>query len=317
MDRQSNLLDILRLRSSLLEKVRLFFKERGVLEVETPILVHAPAIEEHIEPFVTNYPDIDGRPLYLISSPEYAMKRLLTMGAGSIYQITKVFRNEEEGRLHNPEFSMIEWYRVGGDMEGLMQEVEEFISSILGFDRANRISYAEAFERYAGINPHTDSIERIREVVLGNSLYPPDSLGECRDGWLSFVLAYMVEPNLGFDTPTIVYDYPASQAALSKVRGGEMPLAERFELYLNGIELCNGYHELTDYDEHIKRFGSANDKREISGKGRLPADKLFLEAVKTGLPECSGVSFGFDRMIMIAAGVDSIDKVIPFTIKNA
>lgn len=314
---QPSIIDILQLRGSLLEKVREFFKERGVLEVETPILVHAPALEGHIEPFVINYTDLGVAPLYLISSPEYAMKRLLAMGAGSIYQITKVFRNEEEGRLHNPEFSMIEWYRLGVDMDGLMKEVEEFISSVLGFNRVNRISYAEAFERYAGINPHTDSIERIREVILGNRLYPPESLGECRDGWLSFILAYLVEPNLGIDTPTIVYDYPVSQAALSKVRGGKIPLAERFELYLNGIELCNGYHELTDYDEHIKRFGSVNEKREIAGKGRLPADSLFLEAVKTGLPECSGVSFGFDRMVMIAAGVDSLDKVIPFTIKNA
>ncbi|MFA7095098.1 MAG: EF-P lysine aminoacylase EpmA [Gammaproteobacteria bacterium] len=323
--RPSALLEILRLRARLLARIRSFFEDRGVLEVETPILSAAAVTDPNLASFATRYTG-PGAPqgcmLYLHTSPEFPMKRLLAAGSGSIYQICKVFRDGEAGRRHNPEFTMVEWYRVGFDHHALMDEVEALVVAAIG-DRvdlqpAERLSYGEAFERYAAIDPHTASAEALRECALRHGIAPVAGLGlEQRDAWLDLLLTHVVEPRLGAGRLTFLYDYPASQAALARVRPGSPALAERFELYLGGIELANGFHELGDAREQRRRFEADNARRVAEGLPPLPIDERLLAALEHGLPPCAGVALGFDRLVMIAGGFDSLRDVIPFPVEKA
>jgi lysyl-tRNA synthetase class 2 len=313
----------LRLRAQLLEKARGFFKDRGFLEVETPILSHDIVVDRHLDPFTTVLsPDPrrphEGETLYLQTSPEFAMKRLLAAGGTAIYQITKAFRNGgERGRLHNPEFTMVEWYRVDDDLDAGMELLSDFAKELLGRGAAERVTYRQAFEQCFGVDPHAAAIETLLSAARGRAIDVPVSLSRDRDGLLNLLMSERIEPQLGCKCPIIVYDYPASQAALARVRDDGGPVAERFELYVDGIELANGYHELLDAEVLRQRSRSVNDERARDGKPRLPEKSRLLAAMETGLPACSGTALGYDRLVMVAARASAIDQVIAFPIEFA
>lgn len=311
--------------------MRNFFDDRGVLEVETPILCEAGAIDEHLEPIRAEYHAHSGakpKPHYLMTSPEHSMKRLLAVGSGPIYQITRAFRDGERGRLHNPEFTILEWYRPGFDHVALMEEVEALLGRLLeeqdpkGPEKAARpfarVTYREAFLDALGINPHRVSPDDLSRIAgLEGVPPPPDFDVSDRDGWLNLLLMARVEDTLGFERPAFLIDYPASQAALAKVRDGDPPVAERFELYVRGVELANGYHELLDPREQERRFVAANEKRRAAGKSQLPSDPLLIAALEAGIPHCAGVAVGLDRVVMLALGAETIDEVQAFPIDRA
>jgi lysyl-tRNA synthetase class 2 len=315
-------LDNLQLRATLLGKVRAFFAARGFWEVETPILSADVTVDRHLDPMSTilakdpRKPDV-GRTLWLQTSPEFGMKRLLASGATAIYQITRAFRNSEVGPLHNPEFTILEWYRVGDDMAAGMSLLSEFAGAILGTASAESVSYAEAFERYLEINPHTANCAALVDRATAGGLHVPKGLGTDRDGMLNLLLTECIESHLGKRAPTILYDYPASQAALARIREDKRPVAERFELYYHGVELANGYHELLDPDELRQRCAVANRARLDDGKPALPVESRLLDAMQAGLPPATGVALGFDRLVMLAAGAKSISEVIAFPIDRA
>ncbi|MBI3837230.1 MAG: EF-P lysine aminoacylase GenX [Planctomycetia bacterium] len=262
------------------------------------------------------HPEI-GRKLWLQTSPEFGMKRLMAAGGEAIYQITRAFRAGEAGKLHNPEFTIVEWYRRDDSMADGMQLLSDLAESLLELGPAERLSYAEAFELHAGVNPHRAGTAEFAELARsrGISISESLSLGDC-DGWLNLLLSHLVEPNLGQTHPTILFDYPASQAALAQVHG-EPPLAERFELYVRGIELANGYHELRDPWVLRERNRQANSARIAEGKPSLPEESRLLAAMEHGLPDSTGVALGFDRLVMLAAGAASLGEVMPFLIDRA
>ena len=328
----------LRLRAQLLRSVREFFDERGFLEVETPILSADTVVDRHLDPFWVEDSagqSVSSRRLWLQTSPEFAMKRLLAAGGEAIYQITRAFRRDERGAMHNPEFTIVEWYRVGDGLPEGMRLLGDLAESVLGRGRARPISYREAFERHVGINPHTAAVDEIERAVRDKGIEPPagpnlmDTAPMDRDGWLDLLLVECVEPHLGRSDldgndsngarPAILYDYPAGQAALARIREDKEngPIAERFELYVDGIELANGYHELTDADELRRRNADVNRRREADGKAKLPENSRLLAAMEAGLPASTGVALGFDRLVMVAAGAKSIAEVMSFPIDRA
>jgi lysyl-tRNA synthetase class 2 len=315
--------DNLRLRADLLKRLRAFFEQRDFLEVETPLLSADSVIDRHLDPIpVTLFEDpcrpTVGQPMWLQTSPEFGMKRLLASGAERIYQVTRAFRGAERGRLHNPEFTIVEWYRAGDSMEEGVALLAEVAIEMLQVDNVETISYREAFEQHVGLDPHTASLEEIADGGRHNlDGLPPRYGGDDRDDCLNFLLAMFVEPKLGVGCPQILYDYPASQAALARVRDDDPPLAERFELYVNGIELANGYHELLDADALRVRNRFTNQQRIREHKYTLPETSLLLDAMDAGLPACAGVALGFDRLVMVAAGAKAIDDVIAFPIERA
>jgi len=315
-------LENLGLRARLLAKARDFFAAHGLLEVETPILSADVTVDRHLDPMSTilaNDPRKHqaGRTLWLQTSPEFGMKRLLAAGATAIYQITRAFRNSEVGPLHNPEFTIVEWYRVGDDMAAGMALLSEFAEAILGTAPVESISYAEAFERFLEINPHAESCAALADRAIASGVSVPDSLVSDCDGLLELLLTECIQPQLGQTVPAILYDYPVSQAALARVRDGQPPVAERFELYFRGLELANGYHELLDPAELRRRISAANLARMDDGKPQLPAESRLLKAMEAGLPPSTGVALGFDRLVMLAAGAKTISEVIAFPIDCA
>ncbi len=325
--RPSALIEVLRRRATLLSAVREFFAQRQVTEVETPVLCESGAVEAHLDPVPV---EVDlGRgcsDFYLVTSPELGMKRLLAAGSGPIYQITRAFRVGERGRLHNPEFSMLEWYRPGFNLNDLMNEVESLVREVfrtagrdLGAAPFERLSYREAFERHLGIDPLVASVERFQSVAVERDLDVPTSLRGAtnRDAWLNFLLAVAVEGKLGGERPTLLHHYPASQAALARVNSDDPRVAERFELYVDGVELSNGYHELADAEEQRRRFEESNEERVAQGRERLPLSERFFSALRSGLPDCAGVAVGLDRLFLVAIGGDSIDDVMTFPIERA
>jgi lysyl-tRNA synthetase class 2 len=323
-------LPALQFRARLLAAARRFFDARGYFEVDTPLLSRDRAVDPNLEPFQIAAATV---PLYLQTSPEFAMKRLLSAGAQAIYQIGHVFRAGELGRLHNPEFTMIEWYRVGDSYIEQMQVVEELVLEMYHEAARNpldnrkplsprvpflRTTYREAFQRHAGCdvmaleNSDLASLARVKNIAI------PESLGaDDRDGWLNLLLAELVESQLGGERPEFLIDYPASQAAIARVRNDNPPVAERFELYIRGIELCNGYHELTDANELRRRIAAESNRLTAAGQPPLPASNRLLAAMETGLPPCAGVALGFDRLLMVAAGAKSLDDVIAFPFERA
>jgi lysyl-tRNA synthetase class 2 len=315
--------DILRLRAELLRRLREFFDGRGFLEVETPILSHDTVVDRHLDPLpVTVFDDprrpADGRTMWLQTSPEFGMKRLLTSGAEAIYQVTRAFRSGERGRLHNVEFTMVEWYRRGDAMQEGIRLLSDLTEQLLGRGPAECISYREAFVRHAGVDPFTPDMADLKNAVRDAGIpisedFAPDE----RDAWLDLLLVERVEPCLGATNPTILYDYPASQAALARVRDERPAVAERFELYVRGIEMANGYHELTDANVLRERQRHANRQRTADGKYTLPEENRLLEAMDRGLPACTGVALGFDRLVMVAAGARSLDEVMAFPMERA
>ena len=315
-------LDRLRLRAGLLRSVREFFERRGLLEVETPCLSADVVVDRHLDPLSVVLPDdvrqLDrGRRLYLQTSPEFHMKRLLAAGSGAIYQISRVFRAGETGPRHNPEFTLVEWYRPGDSYDEGMSLLSELSQELLGLGAAERLSYAEAFERHVGLDPHTAEITTLDRAVAEAGGASLEFAADDRDGRLDYLLVTNVEPHLGFARPTILYDYPASQAALAQVRQGPPAVAERFELYVQGIELANGYHELLEADVLASRNVTNNQQRIADGKAPLPAESRLLSAMRDGLPDSVGVALGFDRVVMLAAGAKTIDEVLAFPIERA
>ncbi|MFN0018996.1 MAG: EF-P lysine aminoacylase EpmA [Pirellulaceae bacterium] len=318
--------EMLATRAALLKRLRTFFDSRGFLEVETPLLSHDVVVDRHLDPLsVTLFPDPRephiGPKLWLQTSPEFSMKRLLVAGKEqlrAIYQITRAFRGGEIGPLHNPEFTMVEWYRVGDDYAAGMQLLADLAEEILGLGTPERLTYREAFLRYAKVDPFEQ-----RDVRRG-SPDPAEAADrrspvvyEDHDLHLDLLLTQKVEPNLGQDRPTILHDYPASQSALAQVRDGNPPVAERFELYVRGIELANGYHELLDPAILRERNRLNNALRITDGKPPLPEECRLLAAMDHGLPPCSGCALGFDRLVMAVTGARSIQDVLAFPITRA
>jgi len=314
--------DQLRLRARLLRRLREFFEERGFLEVETPLLSADVVVDRHVDPLPVLLPDDPkclerGRHMWLQTSPEFGMKRLLASGGQAIYQVTRAFRVGEVGDLHNPEFTIVEWYRLDDTMQDGMQLLSDLSAVLLGTGPATRLSYAAAFDKFLHIDPHRCSVTDLCQVSEKCGLTLPASLQEDRDAWLNLLLAERVEPYLGPDGATILFDYPASQAALATVRADDPPVAERFELYVRGIELANGYHELVDPDELQRRNRLANAARIADQKYRLPEDSRLLAAMRRGLPRCTGVALGWDRLVMLAAGASKISQVMTFPVDRA
>jgi lysyl-tRNA synthetase class 2 len=298
-----------------LARCRRFFAERGVLEVDTPALRRSTVTDIHIASFQTQA--VAGHPTaYLQTSPEYAMKRLLAEGSGDIYQLGKVFRQEPAGRHHQPEFTLLEWYRIGFDDQDLIQEVDALLHLLLGerIPLASEIlPYRQAFQRILNIDPFTVDMPTLRALAEKHT-------GACnieqddRDTLLDLAMGLIVGPALGQQRITFVTEYPASQAALARLLPGHPPRAARFEAYVEGIELCNGFHELTDAHEQRRRFLSDQQRRQQLGLASIPLDESFLAALATGLPDCAGVAVGFDRVLLLASGASSLADVVSFTL---
>jgi lysyl-tRNA synthetase class 2 len=316
-------LEILRQRSDLLRRARQFFHERDFIEVETPLLSADVVVDRHLDPMAVVLPadprsPAVGRTLWLQTSPEFGMKRLLAAGAEAIFQITRAFRAGEQGPLHNPEFTMLEWYRVGDDMQQAMALLSKLAEALFSRGAAEIIPYAQAFRQHVQLDPHVATIDELRRAANRLRVTAPTSYSTAdHDSWLDLLLVDCVQPRLGTSRPTIVCDYPASQAALARVREGSPRVAERFELYLDGIELANGYHELLDANILRERADRANKQRAAEGKPMLPQESRLLSAMEAGLPACSGVALGFDRAVMMATGAKSIAEVICFPIDRA
>lgn len=311
-------------RAELLRATRRFFDDRGFLEVETPIVSHDTVVDRHLDPLATEVRGSFGPPqaMWLQTSPEFAMKRLLTLpGMGPIYQITRAFRQEERGPRHNPEFTIVEWYRPGDDYDAGMRLLADLCQALLGRGDAERLTYGDAFRRYLQMDPHRATLDELIVVAehrapQGAAAFKQSKTPTDRDAWLDLLLTECVETHLGRALPTILCDYPASQAALAKVRG-EPPVAERFELYVDGLELANGYHELLDAETLRKRNVENNRLRAADGKPQLPVESRLLEAMRSGLPPCTGCALGFDRVVMLACGKTDIADVLTFPIERA
>ena len=324
--RPTTSLEVLKLRARLLERIRAFFAARGVLEVETPILSAATVTDPALSSLVSRYTGPvfpQGQTFYLHTSPESAMKRLLAAGSGPIYQISKVFRDGETGRLHNPEFTLLEWYRPGLDHLRLMDETGELVTRLLAphylLEPMERLSYREAFQQHANLDPLTASIHDFAAAAKAWQISrPEDQLAQNDlDTWRDLLLTHMIQPKLGKGRLTFIYDYPATQASLARIYPGDPPVAARFELYVNGIELANGFHELADPREQRARFVEQLKTRAASGLPVVTLDERLLAALEAGLPDCAGVALGFDRLVMLAQGARAIRDVIAFPFDRA
>ncbi|CAN5360126.1 elongation factor P--(R)-beta-lysine ligase [soil metagenome] len=309
----------LRIRADLLARTRAFFADRDVLEVETPALSRAAATDRRIESLRTRVAGDGAR--YLHTSPEFPMKRLLAAHRIDVYQICKVYRDGEAGRLHTPEFTLLEWYRVGFNHHQLMDEVSELLTNLLAQYRplatAERWTYRDAFVEYARVDPFADSCARLERAVRDAGVIPPRDLGDDRSAWLDLLLSCAVAPRLGRGRVSFVYDFPEAAAALARLRPGKVPVAERFEAFIAGIELANGFHELTDAAEQRARFVADLDARAHSGASAVPIDEHLLAALTEGLPDCAGVALGFDRVAMLATGSRDIRGVLSFPFETA
>jgi lysyl-tRNA synthetase class 2 len=305
-------------RAALLAAARAFFAARGVLEVETPILGGATVSDPQLESLATHIAGLPGE-FYLQTSPEYHMKRLLAAGSGDIYQICKVFRDEERGRWHNPEFTMIEWYRLGFDDAALMDEVEALVGTLLKPQRtlppAERLSYSTALLRHAGVDAFQSSDGELAAAVRRHGIVCDAHLD--RDAKLDLLMGLIVGPRLGRDRPCFICDYPASQAALARLKPGSPTVAARFELYLDGVELANGFQELQDAAELRARFNRDLRTRHERGQAQRPIDEKLLAALLHGMPDCAGVALGFDRLAALALSADSLAQSMAFTIDTA
>lgn len=306
-------------RAELLARIRQFFETRSVLEVSTPVLSQAVGTDPSIEPMQTRYTGPAypaGRELFLQTSPEFAMKRLLAAGSGAIYQIARAFRDGEYGPRHNPEFTLLEWYRPGFDHHDLMREVAELMCICLDEELGmEKISYIDLFERQFGWDPLETDVQKLAEAARMHGLHV-DNL-QHRDQWLDLLMSLVIEPTLGRKGLTFVYDYPASQASLARLHGDDHRLASRFELYYQGVELANGFHELADAAEQRRRFEKDNRQRQHSEMRPLPIDENLLDALQCGLPDCAGVALGVDRLLMIQQGEASLNGILVFSLQSA
>lgn len=315
---KSKKIAILHDRAAMFSKARSFFMERGVLEVDCPILTQGASVDAHIDLIPAHYASQETR--YLHSSPEYGMKRLLVQGIGDIYQLSHVFRDGESGHKHNPEFMMAEWYRCGFTFTQMIEETLEFIQLFLGNVPTKTLSYRDAFLHYAGIDYLTATEKDLLDYLKQRQIPLYSGIeNEGKDALLNLILGSVIEPHLGEEGLCALAYYPASQAALAQTveRQDKEQAAERFEVYFKGVELSNGYHELADAREQRRRFIEANIHRKALGKNPLPLDEFFLETLAAGLPDCCGVAVGFDRLMMLRHRSQNIADVIPFVWQQA
>ncbi|MDJ0807345.1 MAG: EF-P lysine aminoacylase EpmA [Gammaproteobacteria bacterium] len=320
--RPSASLETLRARAGLLTGVREFFQRRGVMEVETPVCSRFGVTDPAIESFTTRYAGPaapPGRTLYLHTSPEFPMKRLLAAGAGPIYQICKVFRGGELGAKHNPEFTLLEWYRPGFDHHRLMDEVAELVNSLMPHQlEVEKLTYAEVFRQALQLDPHTATLAELRRCAREVPIPGAAELELVQaDAWLDLLLTHVIEPQLGRARMTFLYEYPASQAALARIIPSSPPLAERFELYLAGVEIANGFNELTDAQEQRNRFEQENSERSEQSLAQIDMDLHLLAALEAGLPACAGVALGIDRLLMQITQKACIEEVLSFGFERA
>jgi lysyl-tRNA synthetase class 2 len=311
----------LRTRAALLAAIRAFFAERGVLEVETPVMSMAGNTDPNIASFALEFSGrTDGAPRtrWLRTSPEYPLKRLLAAGVGDCYELGRVFRDGEAGGRHNPEFTMLEWYRVGWDHRRLAEEAAEVVQLALRLvGRGARVAtttFRALYLETLAVDPFTATDAELR-AVLGDVAIDPTGL--VRDDWLDLLMTHRIQPSLPADRLLVVHDYPASQCALARVRPGDPPVAERFELYLGPLELANGYHELRDAVEQGQRFQRDGEVRAARGDRLPPRDARLLAALASGLPECAGVALGIDRLLMAMLETDRIADVLAFDFPRA
>ena len=310
----------LHLRARLYALIRAYFAERGVLEVETPILSAAGNTDPNIQSFSTTFSghvDAGSRERWMRTSPEYPLKRLLAAGVGDCYELGRVFRNGEAGGRHNPEFSMLGWYRVGWDHHQLMEETIGLVEAALAMvGRRAEVwveGYRQLFIDELGVDPMHAPIDDLR-ALLNDYNIGPDGL--TRDDWLDLLITHRLQPTFPANRITLIHDYPASQCALAKVRPGDPPMAERFELYLGPYELANGYHELNDAAEQRRRFERDNAVRRARGQPEIPVDERLLE-VLDAMPDCAGVAMGIERLLMCLVGTDAIADVLTFPFSEA
>ena len=307
-------------QARLLARVRTYFAGSGATEVITPVLSRSAGTDPALEPMRSLYTGPGhprGLPLYLQTSPEFPMKRLLAAGSGDIYQVCQVFRDGESGPLHNPEFSLLEWYRLGFDQHELMQEVAQLVGLCLETELAvEKVSYQQLFEHFLHWDPLLVSLEQIKASAVDKVPGAADMDLEQRDDWLDLLLTHLIEQHLGQGRLTFVYDYPASQASLARLNSQNPRVASRFELYYQGIELANGFHELANSREQRHRFQEENRQREQNGQQQIPLDEQLL-AVLDDLPDCSGVALGLDRLLMLKQGGSSLEQVLNFPLSRA
>jgi len=311
-----------RKRSAILHDIRHFFYINKVVEVETPVLSQGTVTDQHLDSFMCNYDYFNDSTrqtvLYLQTSPEFAMKRLLSSGFGDIYQITKAFRHEEAGRFHNPEFTILEWYRLNYDHFQLMDEVGGLLQLILNCNKPIKITYQTLFLKFTNIDPLVASREELLNFLkeqnkLSDWLVNEEDI----DVLLQVILSEIIEPQIGKEQPCFIYNFPCSQASLAQLSKKDHRVAERFECYYKGIELVNGFNELIDVNNQLARFKQDNINRRKNGLVEKPIDYNFISALEAGLPQCSGVALGVDRLIMLACNKETIDEVLTFPISRA
>jgi lysyl-tRNA synthetase class 2 len=308
----------LRQRAQLLAAIRQFFAQRDVLEVETPLLCRATGTDPNLDFFSSQFHSPPQNPtLFLQTSPEFAMKRLLAAGSGSIYQICKAFRNGEAGRFHNPEFTILEWYRIGFGLQELMQEVAELLLVLLADAipqlSVKQASYQTIFREMTGLDALCFERSLYRDYANSVGAVEADSL--CQNDhalWLDFIFSHRVQNAMPREVIFLVYGYPAIQSSLARINPQDPRISERFEVFINGTELGNGFFELNDANEQTARFDREIAHRQQQGLPVVAKDQLFLDALQAGLPDCSGVAIGLDRLLMIVTGCTSIEQVIAF-----
>ena len=305
--------EVLAQRAAILRKIRVFFELRDVMEVETPLVGLAASTDPNLHSFTVSKRQTS-QVCYLQTSPEFFMKRLLASGSGSIYQITKAFRAEEVGRFHQPEFTLLEWYRVDFDHFQLMHEVAELLSSVFNQSLPwEKKTYCQVFQDRLGINPHHCNVRDLQACARAHNLDIGDLQLTQHDMWLDLLFSHCIQPFLGMDKPIFIYDYPASQAMLSRLYTVDKTrVAARFELFMQGVELANGFHELTDADEQRQRFDQELRCRKQLNLPKVPIDEALLQSFESGMPDCAGVALGIDRLVMLFLQASDISSVMGF-----
>lgn len=312
-------------RAKILQQIRQFFADRNVVEVETPALSLATVTDVHLDAMSCRYNFLNdsaaqqSHNLYLQTSPEFHMKRLLASGYGCIYQIAKAFRHEDAGRHHNPEFTLLEWYRIGFDHFTLINEVAELLQQILHCEPPIILTYQEVFIEHVGIDPLTASVHTLLSLIERHGKLSDWLMEDTvdNDTLLQFIFSEIIEPHIGIHAPCFIHLFPKSQASLAKICPDDKRVAQRFECYYKGVELVNGFHELTDPEIQLQRFQEDNAKRTKLGLQERAIDQQFMLALSNGLPQCSGVALGIDRLVMLALQSVHIKNVISFTIESA
>ena len=297
-------IETLKQRAAIIDRIRQFFKTRGLLEVETPLLYPATVTDQYLQ-------SIRAGDQYLQTSPEFCMKRLIAAGSGPIFQICKAFRDDEIGRQHNPEFTMLEWYQPGFDHHDLMDEMDEFLQDVINSKNVERLSYQDIFLKFTDINPHTSNTKDLKILASQFELGEVLDNTASQDDWLFLIMSHVIEPKLGFEQPTFIYDFPVTQAALAKIRHGDIAVAERFEVYIQGVEIANGFNELADSKEQLQRFESENSSRANKGLEQMPIDHKLIAALEH-FPQCAGVALGVDRLVMLATANNNLQDCLAF-----